>query len=202
MSPVQILAVDDQISSLIALEDVLSDIDANLIKATSAKEALLVLLQKNIDCVLLDVSMPEMDGFEFLKTIRNAPAHAKIPVIMITGKIFSENETLRAYKYGAVDFLLKPLDSETVFRKVDFIVQQARQIKSIQSLKNELDSIDYTILKPLTTLLNIPTLLPEQQNILTESVNQITNLHKLWRETHDESQTKCSLYENGRNHAE
>jgi response regulator RpfG family c-di-GMP phosphodiesterase len=82
MEPVQILAVDDQISSLLALDEVLTGINANFIKATSAKEALLIMLKKPIDCVLLDVSMPDMDGFDFLKTLHNAPAHAKIPVLM------------------------------------------------------------------------------------------------------------------------
>ncbi len=152
MNNVNILVVDDQISSLIALEEILQDIDAVVMKANSAKEALMIMLKKPIDCVLLDVSMPEMDGFEFLKTIRNAPAHKQIPVIMITGKIFSENETLKAYKFGAVDFLLKPVEAETVYRKVSFIVQQAKRIKSIEHMNSHLCNLDRDITQPLNQL--------------------------------------------------
>lgn len=152
MHPIKILAVDDQISNLLVLEDILTDINAQIIKATSAKEALLIMLDNTIDCVLLDVSMPDMDGFEFLKTLHGAPAHAKIPVIMVTGKIFSENETLKAYKFGAVDFLLKPLDPETVFRKVSFIVQQAQRIQSVKGVEEHLCNLEKDIFQPLQQL--------------------------------------------------
>lgn len=152
MDNINVLIVDDQISSLLAIEDILQDIDAHIIKAGSAREALMVMLKKNIDCVLLDVSMPEMDGFEFLKTLRNAPAHSRIPVIMITGKVFSETESLKAYKFGAVDFLLKPVDPETVYRKVSFIVQQARRINAIASIEHRLEGLDKDVVDPLKQL--------------------------------------------------
>lgn len=147
-----ILLVDDQLSSLLSLEEILDNLEANLIKASSGKKALLLMLEHDIDCILLDVSMPGMDGFEFLKTLQSGPAHAKIPVIMVTGKIFSENETLRAYKYGAVDFLLKPLDSEVVYRKVSFFVEQAQKIKSLGRLEEQLNALRVDIIKPLEEL--------------------------------------------------
>ncbi|WP_027856584.1 response regulator [Marinobacterium jannaschii] len=184
MSPIQILAVDDQISSLLALEDVLGTIDAKFIKATSAKEALLIMLNRSVDCVLLDVSMPEMDGFEFLKTLRNAPAHAKIPVIMITGKVFSENETLKAYQYGAVDFLLKPLDPQTVYRKVSFIVQQARRIKSIEKVEQHLNNLGTGVIMPLDALLGKEGL-QHYCNELTELSLQLKELDASWQGIRD-----------------
>ena len=153
MRDIQILAVDDQISSLLALEDILDSINARLIKTSSAKAALMILLKEPIDCILLDVSMPGMDGFEFLKTLHSAPAHAKIPVLMITGKIFSENETLKAYKLGAVDFLLKPLDPQTVYRKVSFIVQQAQRINSIRSMEVHLNQLQMLMIAPLEAMI-------------------------------------------------
>ncbi|MDE1460640.1 response regulator [Spartinivicinus poritis] len=149
MQPINILLVDDQLSSLLVLEDLLASLKVNLLKATSAKDALLIMLNNDISCILLDVSMPEMDGFEFLKTLQAAPAHANIPVIMVTGKIFSENETLRAYQYGAVDFLIKPLDSQVVYRKVSFFVHQAQRIKCIENIEHILKGISTEILKPL-----------------------------------------------------
>lgn len=181
MNSIQILAVDDQITSLIAIEDILSGINANVIKATSAKEALLIMIKQPIDCILLDVSMPEMDGFEFLKTVRNAPAHSKIPVIMVTGKIFSENETLKAYKFGAVDFLLKPLDPETVYRKVDFIVQQSRRIKSIDYIEKELSRLDEDIITPLKQATEQLSQNPAIQSNLASITDKLKTLQSAWK---------------------
>jgi response regulator RpfG family c-di-GMP phosphodiesterase len=188
MSSIRILAVDDQISSLIALEDVLTSIDAQFIKATSAKEALLIMLKQSIDCILLDVSMPEMDGFEFLKTLRNAPNHAAIPVIMITGKIFSENETLKAYKFGAVDFLLKPLEPETVYRKVSFIVQQARRINAVSGVEQQLTSLEKNMLNPLEAMLVDDKTSLEQQARLSEVIQALKHLHTTWKGLSDGKQ--------------
>lgn len=180
MNQIQILAVDDHISSLLALKDILTDVNAHLIKATSAKEALIIMLNKTIDCVLLDVSMPDMDGFEFLKTLHSAPAHAKIPVIMVTGKIFSENETLMAYKYGAVDFLLKPLDPEIVYRKVSFIVQQAQRIKSIRGVEEQLRKLENDIIQPLEKLAPAGALEPEQIG-LADVLQKLKELDMAWK---------------------
>jgi response regulator RpfG family c-di-GMP phosphodiesterase len=181
MHSIKILAVDDKISSLIALEDVLSGIDANIIKATSAKEALLIILKQPIDCILLDVSMPDMDGFEFLKTLSNAPAHSQIPVIMITGKVFSENETLKAYKFGAVDFLLKPLDPETVYRKVGFIVRQAQRINAVKSIEKQLAFLERDLIKPLETLLKHDETNSNHGYTLSKVIQNLKHLHDVWQ---------------------
>jgi response regulator RpfG family c-di-GMP phosphodiesterase len=181
MHSIRILAVDDQISSLIALEDVLSDIDAHIIKATSAKEALLIMLKQSIDCILLDVSMPEMDGFEFLKTLCNAPAHSQIPVIMITGKVFSENETLKAYKLGAVDFLLKPVEPETVYRKVGFIVRQAQRINAVKGIEKQLNSLQKDLIKPLESLIKEDVSNSNQSFKLSEVTQKLKHLHNAWQ---------------------
>lgn len=186
MNPIQILAVDDQIASLIALEDILLDVDAHIIKATSAKEALLIMLKQPVDCVLLDVSMPEMDGFEFLQTLRAAPAHTHIPVIMITGKVFSENETLKAYQYGAVDFLLKPLDPETVYRKVSFIVQQAQRIKSIERIETLLNNLEAACIQPLAALLGNQAIPPTQHAALSDLSDTLNTLNTAWKDVHHE----------------
>lgn len=148
----KILLVDDQLSSLIAIEQILEGLDTKILKATSGKEALMIMLKESVDCILLDVSMPDMDGFEFLNTLRSAPAHANIPVIMVTGKIFSENESLRAYQHGAVDYLLKPLDSEIVYRKVSFIVRQAERIRAIESMAAIMKNFNSDVLAPLKRL--------------------------------------------------
>jgi len=152
MPSINVLLVDDQLSSLVVLETILETLDATLIKTGSARQALRAMLECKVDCILLDVSMPEMDGFEFLQTLKEAPAHASIPVIMVTGKVFSENETLRAYQYGAVDFLIKPLDSEMVFRKVSFFVQQARRIRCLDAIDQQLQQLEEDMIEPLERL--------------------------------------------------
>ena len=178
MQPINVLLVDDQLSSLMALEDILESLDANLVKAGSARQALRMMIEHSIDCILLDVSMPEMDGFEFLQTLQEAPAHKAIPVIMVTGKIFSENETLRAYRYGAVDFLLKPLDTAMVFSKVSFLVNQARRIKSIDAVATHLRSMQTNIIEPLQAIVNTDDHeLKEKTNPIIAHLN---NLHIDW----------------------
>ena len=182
MNKMKILLVDDQISSLIVLEQILEDLNAILLKATSAQEALRILMKDNIDCILLDVCMPDMDGFEFLKTLHNAPTHSNIPVIMVTGKIFSDNETLRGYQYGAVDFLLKPLDSSVVRRKVGFFIQQAIRIRRIESLEGQLSALESDIISPVETMLNNELTTSSCQTNLTQILVKLKNLNQLWEE--------------------
>lgn len=176
---INVLIVDDQLSGLISLDDILSSLsDVEILKASSAKAAMKILLEQDIDCILLDVAMPVMDGFEFLKTLQHAPAHANIPVIMVTGKIFSENETLRAYSYGAVDFLLKPLDSQVVYRKVGFIVAQARRMKFLSSIEGQLNTLRSTVIQPLQTITN--SLDKAQQEPLDMALTTLNSLDETW----------------------
>lgn len=184
MRAINVLLVDDQLSSLIALEEILATLDANLIKASSAKQALRFLIEEDIDCILLDVSMPEMDGFEFLQTMKKAPAHAGIPVIMVTGKIFSENETLRAYQSGAVDFLLKPLDADVVYRKVSFFVNQSRQVKCLASIEKTLKKLPGEIVELLKQVQTEAGLASDVR--LQNAIASLSELYKTWRSFRNE----------------
>lgn len=71
---------------------------------------------------------------------------------MVTGKIFSENETLRAYQYGAVDFLFKPIDAHVVYRKVGFFVNQARRMKRLEQIEKSLNNLNQQVISPLEQL--------------------------------------------------
>ena len=181
MTKTTILLVDDQLSGLIVLEDILASLpDCSLIKATSAKQAMLIMMEQEVDCVLLDVSMPEMDGFDFLMTLHHAPAHANIPVIMVTGKVFSENEKLRAYQNGAVDFLIKPLDSQVVYRKVSFFVQQAKRMKSLTHIEELLNQLPQSVISPLEDIYHK---LEDKEQLLAKNIIcHLTNLESYWRE--------------------
>jgi response regulator RpfG family c-di-GMP phosphodiesterase len=185
---INILLVDDQLSSLLVLQEILKSLRVNIIKANSAKHALRIMLKENIDCILLDVSMPEMDGFDFLKIINDAPSHASIPVIMVTGKIFSDNETIRAYQCGAVDFLLKPLDSEIVYRKVSFFVNHSIELKCVYALRNYMDNLEKDFLLPLREHQN--NLSKEQSQDLNGVISGLVEIQGNWQNIKDRMPVK------------
>lgn len=191
LTMVKILIVDDQLSSLISLEEILKGIpDIEILKSNSAKSALKMMIEHNVECILLDVSMPEMDGFEFLNTLQMAPAHANIPVIMVTGKVFSDNEALRAYQCGAVDFLFKPLDPQVVYRKVGFFVTQAKRAKSLSAIQSNLDNPEELVIKPLSEACN--SIQVENRDLFAPILNQLEGLNEVWKK-YNPSDKKLSL---------
>ncbi len=144
--------------------------------------------------------MPDMDGFDFLQALKGAPAHMNIPVIMVTGKIFSDDQTLRAYQYGAVDFLLKPLDAQVVYRKVSFFVDQARRIKNFNCIDVHLKNLSRQLIFPLEQL--IPRILSgavddDSEKIANELqliIKRLKTIHYSWRfvQTSNEVSTQAN----------
>jgi PAS domain S-box-containing protein len=106
---VNILLVDDRADKLLALQAVLRDLNQNVVVARSGKEALRLLLQMEFAVILLDVSMPGMDGFETASLIRQRPATEHTPIIFVTSMNQSENHIARGYQLGAVDYILTPI---------------------------------------------------------------------------------------------
>src|SRR5690242_16009985 len=113
-----ILAVDDKPANLVALEAVLGD-EYNLIKAGSGLEAISVLSGRNrIAVILMDLQMPNMDGFQAATEIKKIPGCEDIPIIFITA-IYKEDPFVRkGYKVGAVDYFSKPFDPEVLRMKI------------------------------------------------------------------------------------
>src|SRR5207249_10791989 len=101
---VNILLVDDQPGNLLAHEAILAELGENIVKATSGREALECLLRRDFAVILLDVNMPEMDGFELAELIRGRPRFEKTPIIFITGTSTTELDRLNGYRLGAVDY--------------------------------------------------------------------------------------------------
>jgi PAS domain S-box-containing protein len=122
-----ILIVDDRPDKLLALEAVLSGLGQNLVQARSGKEALRYLLKQDFAVILLDVSMPGMDGFETAALIRERPRSEHTPIIFITSIGNSENYISRGYSLGAVDYLLTPIVPEVLRAKVSVFVELHRQ---------------------------------------------------------------------------
>jgi signal transduction histidine kinase len=124
---VNILLVDDQPANLVALEAMLHGLGQNLVKAESGTEALKSLMAMDFAVILLDVKMPDMDGFETASLIRQRDKSRDTPIIFLTAADRSQTEAVRGYAVGAVDYLVKPVVPEFVRSKVAVFVELARK---------------------------------------------------------------------------
>ena len=116
--PVPILIVDDLPENLLSLEAVLRRDGLEFIKARSGTEALEILLRQEVALALLDVQMPEMDGFELAETMRGSERTRRIPIIFLTAGVTDRTRRFRGYEAGAVDFLEKPIEADILRSKV------------------------------------------------------------------------------------
>ena len=115
---VNILLVDDQPGKLLSYEVMLAELDETLVAVSSAKEALAYLLKSEVAVILVDVCMPELDGFELAEMIRGHPRFQKTAIIFISAVHFTQSDYLRGYAAGAVDYLSVPLVPELLRAKV------------------------------------------------------------------------------------
>jgi two-component system sensor histidine kinase/response regulator len=129
---VNILLVDDQPANLLALEAMLQGLGQNLVKAESGREALKWLLTHEFAVILLDVKMPEMDGFETATLIHQRDKSRHTPIIFLTAAEKSETQTVRGYAVGAVDYLVKPVVPEFVRSKVSVFVELAKKTELLR----------------------------------------------------------------------
>src|ERR1700721_116885 len=109
---VNILMVDDQPAKLLSYEVILKELDEQLIKAHSGREALEKLLKNDIAVVLMDVSMPELDGFELADLIRQHPRFQETAIIFISAVHLTDLDPLQGYERGAVDYISVPVHPE------------------------------------------------------------------------------------------
>ncbi|HET7712104.1 MAG TPA: ATP-binding protein [Thermoanaerobaculia bacterium] len=128
---VNILLVDDQPSNLLALESILGDMNQNLVKAHSGRAALRHLLETDFAVILLDVQMPEMDGFETASLIRERDKSRDTPIIFLTALSRSETNVFRGYELGAVDYIFKPFHPEILRSKVNVFVELFRRREAL-----------------------------------------------------------------------
>jgi hypothetical protein len=119
---VNVLLVDDHPENLIALEAILAGLGQNLVKAQSGQEALRCLLSQDFAVILLDVHMPDMDGFETAALIRQRPRLRNTPIIFVTAFNTSDDLMVKGYSLGAVDYLFKPINPAILTSKVAVFV--------------------------------------------------------------------------------
>lgn len=136
---VNILLVDDQPSKLLAYEAMLAELGENLIKATSGKEALEHLLKTDVTVVLMDVSMPDLDGFELAEIIRGHPRFQKTAIIFVSAVHFSDLDVLRGYASGAVDYVTVPVVPELLRAKLRVFTELYRKTEESARLNRELE---------------------------------------------------------------
>lgn len=138
--PVNILLVDDQPAKLLAHEVILRDLGENLVKANSAREALEYLLKNDVAVVLMDVCMPELDGFQLAAMLREHPRYERTAIIFISAIHLSDVDRVKGYETGAVDYVPVPVVPEILRAKVKIFVELYRKTRQLQQLNNELES--------------------------------------------------------------
>lgn len=167
-----ILIVDDEPASLFALEQALQSLGQNIVTARSGREALRCLLLQEFAVILLDVNMPQMDGFETASIIRQRQRTLDTPIIFMTAALQSDDHIFRGYILGAVDYVFKPINPKILRSKVSVFVELARKteivkaqrdaLQRIQRQKDELSALLVHDLKnPLNSIMALARLLVE-----------------------------------------
>lgn len=143
---VNILMVDDQPAKLLSYEAILSELGENLIKASSGKEALEQLLRTDVAVVLMDVSMPEMDGFELADLIRQHPRFQKTAIIFISAIHLTDIDRIEGYERGGVDYISVPVIPELLRAKVSVFAELHRKTRQLEILNQELHNLSMRLI--------------------------------------------------------
>ena len=136
---ISILLVDDQPGKLLTYEAILSELGENLIKANSGKEALEHLLKTEIAVVLVDVCMPELDGFELAALIRQHPRCQDTAIIFVSAVHLTNLDQIKGYKVGAVDYVSVPVKPELLRARVTVFADLYRKTRALERLNRDLE---------------------------------------------------------------
>lgn len=143
----KILIVDDKIQNLVALENVLRDCDADVFKAVSGNEALRAILSHDFALAILDVNMPEMNGYELAEFIAGDPKTKHLPIIFLSAEYSDDLHIVKAYESGGIDFVSKPFNPYYLLSKVNIFLKLDRQKHEllekieIEKSRNYLESV-------------------------------------------------------------
>ena len=170
-APIHILVVDDIAQNLVAAEAVLARPGIVILKASSGAQALELLLTHEVALALIDVQMPQMDGFELAELIRGSERTRSIPLIFLTAASREPSYSFRGYEAGAVDFLYKPIDVKALQSKVAVLVQLFQQKRELSAQLDELKHalhlnelftavLGHDLRTPLSVVMNGAMLLP------------------------------------------
>lgn len=147
-----ILIVDDRPQNLLALEEILKPMEAQLAKASSGEDALAATLSHEFALAILDVQMPGMDGYELAELLRGNPETKHVPIVFLTAASCEEDQIFRGYESGAVDYIVKPYNPTVLISKVrvflELHAQKAelkRQRKQLEAVNHELEAFAYSV---------------------------------------------------------
>jgi len=138
-NPISILMVDDQPGKLLSYEAILSELGENLLKASSGREALEQLLKTDVAVVLMDVSMPDLDGFQLADMIREHPRFQKTAIIFISAVHLTDVDRVKGYQRGAVDYISVPVIPELLRAKVSVFAELHRKTQQLERLNRDLE---------------------------------------------------------------
>ncbi|MDN3580302.1 hybrid sensor histidine kinase/response regulator [Mucilaginibacter flavus] len=166
MTPVNILIVDDREENIIALEALLKRDDIRIFSTTSPNEALKIAWETHIAIALVDVQMPEMDGFELVEMLKSNPRTKDIMVIFVTAISKETKYAVKGLGTGAVDYLYKPLDPYITSAKVDSFVQLARTQAEIRLKNDELQNYSIVVKNSADIICSV-----DAQTLRIENIN-------------------------------
>lgn len=167
MSKPEILIVDDKPENIFALEQLLKQLDADLFRAVSGAEALALALDHDFCVAIVDIQMPEMDGYELAALLRSNVGTANLPIIFVSAIFSDEYHHRKGYEAGAVDFMSKPVVPEILISKVRIFMDLYRQRKALEdtnvilSKRAEQLEIGSRVSQQITSILNLDDLLKE-----------------------------------------
>ncbi|MNI33802.1 Phytochrome-like protein cph1 [compost metagenome] len=135
----KILVVDDRKENLYAMQKILNTLNCELFLADSGNEALSLTLRHDFALILLDVNMPEMDGFELAELLRSMDETKSIPIIFVTAINKEDNSVFKGYESGAVDYLFKPVNVDILLSKVKVFLELNLKKKELEAIQHELE---------------------------------------------------------------
>ncbi len=174
MDKVNILLVDDQPGKLLSYQAILADRGENLVLARSGREALQYLLKQEFALILLDVMMPDMDGFETATLIRQHPRLEQTPIIFMTAFSTSDLDRLKGYELGAVDYVFAPIVPEILRAKVSVFVELHRKRQELQSLNQTLTQTNAALIAEVGERKRAEAALEEERASLARRVEERT----------------------------
>ena len=196
----KILIVDDKPQNLYALEKLLKHLEVEVIQATSGAEALSLTLEQDFCLAIVDVQMPEMDGYELVELLRGNPDTANLPIIFVSAIYSDEYHHRKGYDAGAVDFMSKPFVPEILLSKVRVFIDLYHQRIKLQELINELNIKNEALvqvtgdLQEANVALSKRAMQLEASNQVGQQVTSILELDELLTAVVESIQTRFGYY--------